>query len=412
MATITTICEENEELPIALMPMLPRLKFHEAPFYFMSEPGMTQQEYQTKILKRGYKPSTDDTITIKCPDREDGAGRNFQCSCSTLRRSPTFTQFFDSPYYLHGCNMILTFIVDPATCIDIAYRYLEQGPDIFQQTVLRVQLTMRYKLVDRSIILVRLYALAQKLALPGLMDMAFGVLGEGDQHLQASDIVSVSSLVFARTMGFDMKLRDWCFMHVQKWFSGMRESLIWREVLHKADPELLQRWSVLIDEEAARLKAVNGGVEDGEMHRLIDCMTSGAATNDSSSTTTSKEQAFQDVLDEFAHRSEETDDEWETSENLLASSENRGTSSKILRLLGDLGPSTPSKLRKEMSVSHGLTSGPGSPFSPGIDKARFVMGYPGSPLAEEKADCYNGTSMSYTNPLPTPTKSPIRMKLW
>ncbi|KAL8946456.1 MAG: hypothetical protein Q9222_007148, partial [Ikaeria aurantiellina] len=411
MAPITTICEE-EELPIALMPTLPRLKFHEAPFYFMSEPGMTQQEYQKKVLRRGYNPNADDTITIKCPDREDGAGRIFRCSCSTLRRSPTFAKFFDSPYYLHGCNMNLTFVVDPAVCIDITYRYLEEGPDVFQQTVLRVQLTMRYKLVDRSIILVRLYALAQKLALPGLMDMAFGVLREGEQQLQASDIISLASLVFARTMSFDVKLREWCLTHVQKCLPELKESLTWREVLYKADSELPQRWSMFLEEEIARLRAVNGGVGDGEMHRLIDRMTSGTVKNDSSSTTANKEQAFQHVLDEFAHQSEETDDEWDASEDLLASSENHGTSSKILRLLGPLGPSPPNKLRKEMSVSHSLSSGPGSPFSPGIDKARFVMGYSGTPSAEEKLESCMRTSMSNPNPLPTPTKSARKLKLW
>lgn len=55
MAAITTICEEEEEeeLPIALMPTIPRLKFHDAPYYFMSEPGITQQEYQKRVCAEG-----------------------------------------------------------------------------------------------------------------------------------------------------------------------------------------------------------------------------------------------------------------------------------------------------------------------------------------------------------------------
>ena len=53
MITITTIVEEEEELPIALMPNIPRLKFHDAPYFFMSEPGITQQEYQKRIWATG-----------------------------------------------------------------------------------------------------------------------------------------------------------------------------------------------------------------------------------------------------------------------------------------------------------------------------------------------------------------------
>lgn len=52
MTTITGIVEE-EELPIALVPTVPRLKFHEAPLYFMSESGLTQQEYQNQVFMKG-----------------------------------------------------------------------------------------------------------------------------------------------------------------------------------------------------------------------------------------------------------------------------------------------------------------------------------------------------------------------
>lgn len=45
--------EEGEEVPIVLMPNIPLLKFHDAPNYFMSEPGITQQEYQKRIIARG-----------------------------------------------------------------------------------------------------------------------------------------------------------------------------------------------------------------------------------------------------------------------------------------------------------------------------------------------------------------------
>lgn len=46
MATIT----EEEELPIALVPTVPLLKYHDAPLHFMSQSGLSQQEYEQKIL--------------------------------------------------------------------------------------------------------------------------------------------------------------------------------------------------------------------------------------------------------------------------------------------------------------------------------------------------------------------------
>ncbi|KAI4174982.1 MAG: hypothetical protein LQ343_002009 [Gyalolechia ehrenbergii] len=407
MDAITTICEE-EELPIVLMPNIPRLKFHDDPFYFMSEPGITQQEYQKRVCARGSNsPETDDSITVKCPDRDDGAGRNFQFQRSVLKRSPTLAKFFESPYYLPGCEMRLTFVVDPAVCLEIAYKYLEEGPDIFQQTILRVQLTMRYKLVDRLIILVRLHSLAKKLALPGLMDMAFGVLSEGGPQIRAPECITLSSLIFAKTANFDRKLKEWCIDHVTRYLPQLEHSQLWQKVLWKADLELAHRWKQLLDTKGSRLGTVDEGAEDSEMNTIMankKYVGLQVPSPHSASTAASKEQSFQDILDEVAQgkvKPELTDEEWDITEALCASSPHNGNQDKLVRFFGDENVPSASDLRREGSFSQGLSPSPSSLFSPGLDKAQFVIGWPGMP---DRGDRNMRSSFSSSTPLPTPTR--------
>ncbi|KAL8726887.1 MAG: hypothetical protein Q9181_005895 [Wetmoreana brouardii] len=409
MATITTVLEE-EECPIAFIPNLPRLKFHGAPFYFMSEAGMTQQEYQKHVLANGLTPDADDTMIIKCPDREDGAGRIFYFKRSVLRRSPTLAKFFESAYYLQGCNMHLTFVVDPAVCIDIVYKYLEDGPDIFRQTVLRVQLTMRYKLIDRSIILVRLYALAQKLDLPSLTEMTFGVLCSGDLQLTAANCLTLSSLVFAHTAGFDKKLKDWCFDHVKQRHTELEGTALWNETLWKTEMELSQRWTQLMDEMEEMnlpLDTVNEVTESPELRQSIQHIASGEDGRDSSSTTVSKEQGFQEVLDEVAQGVGDNDEVWDRTPP--AAGKNPGNADKIMRLLGP-DKASPGGLKRANS-SHGILNTPrSSVVSPTFNKAHFVMGYPGT---EEQVKKNRRSSMSSTYALSTtPSKLARRMRLF
>ncbi|KAL8924683.1 MAG: hypothetical protein Q9172_002585 [Xanthocarpia lactea] len=409
MTTITAIIEE-EEHPIALVPIVPRLKFHEAPLYFMSESGMTQQEYQNKLLMKGIADDADDIITVKCPDREDGTGRVFEFQRSTLKRSPTFAHFFDSPNYLHGCKTILTFLLDPAVCIEIAYKYLDEGPDVFQQTILRVQLTMRYKLVDRSIILVKLYSLAQKLALPLLMDMAFGVLAEGDDQLTASDCISLSSLIFEKRGVFDRILKEWCICRIRTCVPELRQSRFWQEVLWDVDTELEQRWSCLLEEEILRrLDAVDEALDNQRLQPPSHQSPSGNPSSRSSSTSKSKEEAFEEILDDIRQHEEAIDREWDTTEALAASSRSHGTSSKVLRLLGPLESSPPVGLKREENWPKGMSPSPSFLFSPALDKARYVMGYPGTGDVGHQ----NGrSSMSGSTPVTSPTKSARSLKFW
>ena len=50
MDTIATISEDEEEVPLLLMPSFPTLKFHPKPLHFMSKPGISRMEYEQKIF--------------------------------------------------------------------------------------------------------------------------------------------------------------------------------------------------------------------------------------------------------------------------------------------------------------------------------------------------------------------------
>ncbi|KAL8645057.1 MAG: hypothetical protein Q9210_006922 [Variospora velana] len=404
---------EEEEVPIALMPIIPPLKFHGAPYYFMSEPGITQQEYQRRVIARGdrFDPHENELITVKCPDKEDGAGRVFRFQRAVLQRSPILNQFFNSRYYIPGCDMRLTFVVDPAICLEIVYDYLQAGPDLFRQTVLRVRLTMRFKVVDRAVILLRLYALAQKLDLPGLMDLAFGVLIDGDKLIKPDDCVTLASLIFAPHADFDAKLKDWCISHVRRNAKELQHARIWQQVGSKVDKDLTQRWAELMELKPERLDPVDEALEDAQMRTNLD-LTFGPASPLPRPAAASKEESFQYTLDEVAlkHRpGTESDEEWNLSEALAATSprSRSGSDFKIAQILGPVEntdkPSSPG-FKREASRPRGMTPSPSSMFSPSHDKARFIIGYPGESMG------VNG--VGYGTPHPTPTKTARMTKLW
>ncbi|KAI4244568.1 MAG: hypothetical protein LQ352_006772 [Teloschistes flavicans] len=348
----------EEEVPFVLVPTIPVMKFHGSPFFFMSESGMTQQEFQRNYLaKRACACNSeneiqDDVIVVKCPDREDGTGRHFLFNRSVLKRSPIFAQFFESPHYLHGCNMLLTFMVDPAVCIDIMYRYLEDGGDIYEQPVLRVQLTMRYKLVDRLIILVRLYALAQKMRLPILTAMTFGILNDPNMHINAPDCVTIASLVFAPTAGFDATIRNWCFEHVKECYAELKPSFLWHETMWKTETELPRRWSQFMEEMDARLHA----------------STSPPLDYTPPTTNSSKEQVYQALIDEVMKQQEEdSSNEDDAPVDMPPYPPNRGNAGKIAQLLGHSPPNRPAPPR--YSTASAMPA-----FSPDFNKAHSVMG--------------------------------------
>ena len=41
---------EAEEFPFVLMPTVPAMKYHDEPLHFMSQPGLTQKEYEQTLF--------------------------------------------------------------------------------------------------------------------------------------------------------------------------------------------------------------------------------------------------------------------------------------------------------------------------------------------------------------------------
>ena len=56
---MTTITDEmdlpgvEEDLRIALIPTVPLMKYHDGPLHFMSQSGLSQYEYEQKLLAQG-----------------------------------------------------------------------------------------------------------------------------------------------------------------------------------------------------------------------------------------------------------------------------------------------------------------------------------------------------------------------
>ena len=50
MTDARSVTEEEEDVPMVLIQEIPKLKYHEEPLHFMSEPGITQEQYEHMIL--------------------------------------------------------------------------------------------------------------------------------------------------------------------------------------------------------------------------------------------------------------------------------------------------------------------------------------------------------------------------
>ncbi|KAL8871708.1 MAG: hypothetical protein Q9174_002516 [Haloplaca sp. 1 TL-2023] len=265
----TTSTNENtlyeEDMPVALVPNLPSLKFHSAPYFFMCEAGISQQEYQQRVLENEHLVSdlTNDLITIKCPNLSNGTGQIFRFERFVLNRSPFFASFLkDTENYVPGCHLHLTFTVDPAAVLELAYEYLKFGADVFDNRALKVWLFSRYKPVDRIIILVKLHAFAYKMQLRGLTAMVENVLDCYMPTMNIENTIIIANLVFSKSGIFEVPLKDWVFGHVKRWYKYLTCSTFWLDSMSKADAELTKRWEELVEQMTAKLEPVDEGSDD------------------------------------------------------------------------------------------------------------------------------------------------------
>lgn len=149
--------------------------------------------------------------------------------------------------------MQITFLSDPAACFQIARNYLNEGPDMYNMARLRLFVTVNYRVVDRFIILVRLHLLAKKLALPGLMDMAYDTMVEGERLITPTSCITIASVVFSKNAGFTKLLKDWCVNLVRHHLMALKNIEEWYDALEILEPELSEQWNMLLDINSAIL---------------------------------------------------------------------------------------------------------------------------------------------------------------
>ncbi len=319
----------------------------------------------------------DDTIRVMCPDLPDGTGRSFRVKRSSLSRSPTLAEFFKSSHYLDGCNMQLTFMSDPAVCFQIVQTYLDEGPDMYTKTRLRVYVTMNYRIADRFVVLVRLHSLAKKLALPSLMDMTYEAIVEGERLVTPSFCITIASVVFSKNAGFDKLLKDWCLKHIGYHFLALKNIREWCDALKVLEYELKEQWSKLLEANTAVLAAIEEQASEKAVERIISGMSTESQGNAISAIEreeTTVEEFIKRVKEEEGRRS---DDDWEELE-FISEEDQTLTDTKAREMLGMTTPTKskrPEKKEtpKEFPITRSISVG-----SPETAKARAVMGLDGS----------------------------------
>ena len=243
------------------------------------ENGKASYTYHIDFLTY-YSPRTnpdneseDDTLTIRCPDGEQSQARIFKVTRQSLARSPTFAKFFDSPYFLPYSEMLVSFMNDPAAVFDIVKRYLEQGPELFDLTVLSVHIHRRYKTLERTVVLLRLCRMAHNMGLWYLHDMAFEILIDGNRFITASMLPTLASLVFASKANYDQHLKEWCLLHAGNHFAALKDSAEWGHCLVVCEEDLRREWVLMAKQNEEILNKLDGQADDEELEGMIHKMS-------------------------------------------------------------------------------------------------------------------------------------------
>ena len=198
----------------------------------------------------------DEEITIRCPDGPSSAGpRIFEITRSALARSPHFRKFLESSSYQPHCSMLITFMRDPASVFDFVKRYLEEGPERFNLTVLRIHVNYRYQPLERLMVLVQLCRMAHHMGLWYLHDMAYEALVEGNRCIYLSMLPTLAGLIFASREAYNSQLKDWCLMHISHHFMRLRDNVEWIRCLETCEEELRAEW-IRIASQCMRVLAI------------------------------------------------------------------------------------------------------------------------------------------------------------
>ena len=304
-----------------------------------------------------------------CPDRSNGTGRSFKIRRSSLSRSPTFIDFFKSSHYLAGCEMQITFMSDPAACFQIVQSYLDEGPDVYTNTKLRVFVTVHYRITDRFVVLVRLHSLAKKLALPGLMYMAYDVILQIERMVIPSSCITIASIVFSKSAEFDRMLKDWIWKHIGYHFLALKNIKEWDNILKSHESELNGLWSKTVEAHSAVVAAIQEEKDDKALVKVISGLSTESQGN-AISAIEDQEMTFEQFIDKMskdgAHQPK--DDDWDHVDDFINKEDPVTNDAKAREVLG-MSPAegtTPEKKVIGLSRSQSMPSD--------TAKARAVMG--------------------------------------
>jgi hypothetical protein len=263
--------------------------------------------------------------------------------------------------------MLLTFFDDPAGCFQILKCYLDDGPDCYTKTRLRVHVTLRYKVTERFIILGRLYMLAKKLALGGLVDMAYETIVDCEQSLTPTSCFAMASLVYGPdASAFDQPLKDWCLKHIENHFFALNDNENWwAEMMGPLEPNLGRHWADLVKANGSSVSASEDQDDQSLLEGIIyDMGSSGRAGIISVIEERSYANDVQRVLEEvWAEENSVSDDEWEKVEHEASEPGSPETTAAVVSNIG-----------KDMMKGSENVKALGLLFKNDSAKARSVMG--------------------------------------
>ena len=224
----------------------------------------------------GAEPNTiieDDIITIRCSNGSTVEPFIFRIAQSALARSPSFQTFFKSEYYAPQSDMLISFMIDPAAVFDIIKRYLEEGPDRFDLTNLRVHLYRRYTTIERETVLVRLCRMAHNMELAYLCEMAYDVLVDESRFITAPMLPMLAGLIFASRANYHSKIKEWCLVHVGRHFLELRTSRQWANCLRVSEQQLSDEWSVMLEQNEEILYTFENDSDEKVLEKKIHRMS-------------------------------------------------------------------------------------------------------------------------------------------
>lgn len=290
---------------------------------------------------------------------------------SSMMRSPLFVKFFQSEDYLHGCKMLLTFVNESAACFHILKYYLDEGPDRYTRTRLRVHITLHYQIIDRFVILGRLYILAKKLALEGLMNMAYETIVDGERSITTAVCFAMATLIYKPEAGFDKPLKDWCLKHIGSHFFALYEmDDWWTELVYQLEPDLGRHWAKLVAANGCLMSAFEDKADHAWLEGIIHDMAKGGHADiisviEEYSYARDVQQVLEEVWDERKYAS---DDGWEDVEQIPVKPRSPKKTAAAINNIG-----------MDMMKQNGSSKSLSVFFNADSAKARSVMGMDAMP---------------------------------